>query len=104
MTNISRQRKWQLKKLQEDKCVTCGCPRNKHKYLCDNCGAKRRGAYEKKVEELSILILMHGEQNRKQIVAALSWARIEVKEGRFERGFDKELFVEETIGRGRRGT
>jgi predicted amidophosphoribosyltransferase len=102
MTEISRQRKWQLKKLQEDNCVSCGHPLNKYKQFCDDCSAKKRRYYWKNKKRLEDLVLRHGEQNRKWIVDALAWARIEVKEGRLKRGFDKELFVEETLGRGRR--
>lgn len=46
---ISRQREWQIKKIAEGKCSSCGKPRTLSKYVCNDCLKKRREYQRKKV-------------------------------------------------------
>jgi hypothetical protein len=42
MATVSRQREWQVKRVSEGKCGTCGNPRNLYAYACDECQADVR--------------------------------------------------------------
>lgn len=44
---ISRQRRWQLKKLANGQCEICGNTRIHFATLCDYCGVKRRKCVRK---------------------------------------------------------
>lgn len=37
---MTRQRRWQLKRRAEGRCITCGRKRNLYKHHCDQCNGK----------------------------------------------------------------
>jgi hypothetical protein len=39
---VSRQRMWQLLRVQEGLCSTCGKPRNLYAWICDDCAKRHR--------------------------------------------------------------
>lgn len=45
---LSKQRKWQLKKAAEGMCANCGKPRAGTSSYCLNCLVRERSSYEKK--------------------------------------------------------
>jgi predicted amidophosphoribosyltransferase len=98
MKKISKQKRWRLKKLKEGNCQKCGKPRNKYKYDCDKCAKKLRG-YQRERAEIKNLTARYNEQDTKLIKDALSWIRKEILEGRFDKNFDKKLFIKELLSR-----
>jgi hypothetical protein len=45
---VSRQRMWQLQRVQEGLCGTCGQPRNLYAWICDDCAKKHREGIRKR--------------------------------------------------------
>lgn len=45
---ISRQRRWQLKKRKEGKCVICGKVFTNGQYTCDSCAKKIHGVQKRR--------------------------------------------------------
>lgn len=41
-TELSRQKRWQLKQLASGRCADCGRPRHKRPTYCKRCTLKRR--------------------------------------------------------------
>ncbi len=39
---VSRQRKWQIRQIEDGKCNTCGEKREHYKQHCDSCAVKIR--------------------------------------------------------------
>ncbi|HTM10961.1 MAG TPA: hypothetical protein VL754_21460 [Verrucomicrobiae bacterium] len=43
-TELSSQRRWQIRQVREGRCAQCGAPREHYALVCDACAEKQRVA------------------------------------------------------------